>query len=160
MPGFSHFLGNRTINFRMFECLVTCFLRATVSLLCRLQAYQRYMFVIYPCLIISEGRRNSAIFWSHSNETATVRVCHCQYVEPRLSICQTIDNMSNMSNRDCQYVAKYKNTCENWCWYISENLRIVALKLLELTEFASPNLSIYFNFLWCWGSVVMLTFLN
>ena len=25
MPGFSHFLGNRTNNFRTLECLVTCF---------------------------------------------------------------------------------------------------------------------------------------
>ena len=28
----------------------------------------------------------------------------------------------------------------------SENLRIAALKLLTLTQFASPNQSIYFNF--------------
>ena len=39
------------------------------------------------------------------------------------------------------------------------NLRIVALKLLELTRFVSPNQSIYFNFVRCLGSVVM-TFLN
>ena len=26
----------------------------------------------------------------------------------------------------------------------------MAIKLLELTQFASPNLSIYFNFVWCW----------
>ena len=34
-------------------------------------------------------------------------------------------------------------TCENRCSNFSENLRIVALKLLELTRFLSPNLSIY-----------------
>ena len=33
----------------------------------------------------------------------------------------------------------------------SENLRIAALKLLKLTQFASPNLSIYFNFKQCWA---------
>ena len=45
MTGFSHFLGNITINFRMFECLVTCFLRVTVSLLYTgYKPYQRYTF--------------------------------------------------------------------------------------------------------------------
>ena len=43
------------------------------------------------------------------------------------------------------------NTCENRWSYFSENLRVVAMKLLELTQFASPYLSIYFNFLHCWG---------
>ena len=52
------------------------------------------------------------------------------------------------------------NTCENWYWYFSENLRIVALKLLELTQFASPNLSIYFNFVWCWGPLWCWYFLT
>ena len=67
------------------------------------------------------------------------------------------------------------NTCENGWLFFSENLRIIALKLHELTRFASSNQSIYFNFwhsvgrpLWCWhlffvfvfcwASVVMLTF--
>ena len=39
----------------------------------------------------------------------------------------------------------------NWWSNFSENLRVVALKLLELTQFASPNLWIYFNFVRCWG---------
>ena len=73
MPGFSHFLRNRTINFRMFECLVPCFLRVTVSSLCRLQVASKIPVPIYPCLIISEGRRNCSTFDHHSNETATVR---------------------------------------------------------------------------------------
>ena len=38
--------------------------------------------------------------------------------------------------------------------------RVMVLKLLELTQFASPNQSIYFNFVWCWGSDVVLTLLN
>ena len=63
IPGFSHFLRNRNINFRMFECLVTCLLRVTVSLLCRLQAVSKIHVPIYPCLIISEGRRNCSTFW-------------------------------------------------------------------------------------------------
>ena len=36
-------------------------------------------------------------------------------------------------------------TCENRWSNFSENLRIVDLKLLELTRFLSPNLSIYSN---------------
>ena len=131
MPGFSHFLGNRTINFSMFECLVTCFLRVTVSLLYQLQAVSKINVPIYPCLIISEGRRNCVTFWS---------------AQQRNSVSQETCNI---------------NTCENWCWYFSKNLRIVALKLLVLTQFASPNLTIYFDSctlilsgvagpLWCW----------
>ena len=73
MPGYSHFLGNRTINFRMFECLVTCSLRFTVLLLGRLHPVSKIHVPIYPCLIIGEGRRNSSTFDRHSNETATVR---------------------------------------------------------------------------------------
>ena len=126
MPGFSHFLGNRSSNFRMFECLVTCFLRVTVSLLCRLQAVSKIHVPIYPCLLISKGRRNCTTFDRHSkfsNGTATVR----------------------------KHVNQIFAACENLCWYFSENLPIVALKLIELTQFALPNLSIYFNFVWCWG---------
>ena len=40
------------------------------------------------------------------------------------------------------------NTCENAWSNFSANLRVVSLKLLELTQYAWPNLSIYFNF-WC-----------
>ena len=39
------------------------------------------------------------------------------------------------------------NTCENGWSNFSANLRVVSLKLLELAQFAWPNLSIYFNFL-------------
>ena len=121
MPRFSDFVGNRIINFPMFECLVTCFLRVAVYLLCRLQAVSKIHVLIYPCLIISERIRNCPTFWS------------AQPAKPRLS-----GNMlPNIS------------TCENGCWYFSENFRIVALKLLEFTQLASPNLSIYYNFLSC-----------
>ena len=39
------------------------------------------------------------------------------------------------------------NTCENGWLNFSSNLRVMSLKLLELTQFTWPNLSIYFNFL-------------
>ena len=39
------------------------------------------------------------------------------------------------------------NKCENGWSNCSADLRVVSLKLLELTQFALPNLSIYFNFL-------------
>ena len=51
-------------------------------------------------------------------------------------------------------------TCENEWSNFSKYLRNVALKLLELTRFASPDQSIYFNLVRCWGFAVMLTFLN
>ena len=72
-------------------------------------------------------------FDRHRNETATVR----------------------------KHVTKYKHMRKLMLVFLGNFfLRIVALKFFELTQFASPNLSIYFNFVWCWGSVVMLTFLN
>ena len=53
------------------------------------------------------------------------------------------------------------NTCENGWLNFLENLRLcIALILLELTRSASPNQSLYFNFVQYWGSVVMITFLN
>ena len=57
MPRFSHFLRNSKIYFRMLFYLVTCFLRVTVSLLCRLQAVSKIHVSIYPYLIC-EVRRN------------------------------------------------------------------------------------------------------
>ena len=39
----------------------------------------------------------------------------------------------------------YINTCKNLWLNFLENLRVVTLILLELTRFASPNQSIYFN---------------
>ena len=58
------------------------------------------------------------------------------------------------------YMLPNINRCENGLSNFSENLRIVAIKLCKLTRFLSLNLSIYFNFVRCWWSVVMLTFLN
>ena len=78
-PRFSHFLGNITINFRLFECLVTCFLRVTVSLLCRLQTISKIHVQIYPCLIISEGDEIVQPFDRHINETAIVRIHVTKY---------------------------------------------------------------------------------
>ena len=39
------------------------------------------------------------------------------------------------------------NTCENGWSNFSANIRVMSLKLLELAQFAWPNLWIYFNFL-------------
>ena len=43
------------------------------------------------------------------------------------------------------------NTCENGWSNFSPNLRVVTIKLIELTQFASPNLRIFFHFLLVWG---------
>ena len=43
------------------------------------------------------------------------------------------------------------NTCEKRWSNVSENQRVLATKLLELTQFASPNRSIYLNFVPFWG---------
>ena len=62
-----------------------------------------------------------------------------------------------------KHVIKYQNMrmVENGWSNFSDIPRVVAMKLLESTKFASPNLSIYFNFVrWLLESVVMLIFLN
>ena len=61
-PRYSNFLRNSIIHFRMFLYLVACFLRVTVSWLCRLQAVSNIHVPIYPYLI-SEGRRNCSTLW-------------------------------------------------------------------------------------------------
>ena len=131
MPRLSNLLINSIIHFRLVLYLVTCFLRGRVSFLCRLQAELKINVPIYPYLI-RERRRNCSTLWpaQQLNRDSHETCCH-----------------ANM------------NTCEN-CWaYCSENLKIAALKLL-LNQFASSNLSIYFNIVRCWGSIVILTFLT
>ena len=49
-----------------------------------------------------------------------------------------------------KHVTKYKHM-QKWMSNFSEILRIVALKLLGLTRFASPNQSIYFTLVRCLG---------
>ena len=43
-----------------------------------------------------------------------------------------------------------RKTCENEWWNILENIKVVAIKLLELILFVSLNISIYCNFVLCW----------
>ena len=57
-------------------------------------------------------------------------------------------------------VALYINTCDSGFSNISANLRVVTLKLLEFTQFASLNLSIYFSYVQVLRFFVMSTFLN
>ena len=106
------------------------FLRVTASLLFRLQPASKIHDPIYPYLI-SDGKRNCSTLWLSATK-------------PWLS--------ANMLPN----IKTYENVWSNF----SENLKIVALKLLELTQFASPNLSMYFHFIRCRRSVLMITFLN
>ena len=72
---------NRGIKMARFNVILngTCFLRVTVSLLCRLHAVSKIHVPIYPCLIISEGDEIVRPFDQHSNETATVRIHVTKY---------------------------------------------------------------------------------
>ena len=109
----------------IFIYLVTCFQIVTVSLLCRLQGKA----ISSPCTNRGINNIGTYIFNTacnrHSNETMTLR----------------------------KHVTKYINinTWENGWSNISENFIKVALKLLELTQFASANISIYINFIRCCG---------
>ena len=103
MPRFSYFLGNITINFLMFECLVTCFPESLFHYYAGYKSYQRYMFQFMPAKLLVKGNEIVLPFDRHSNKTATVRI----------------------------HVTKDKHI-RNGCCYFSENLRIVALKLLKL----------------------------
>ena len=107
----------RNSNIHFLHVLLTCFLRVTASLLCRLQAVSKIHVPIYPSLI-SEEKWNCSTFLP-----------------------------AQQRNRDSGNTLPSIKTCENGWSNFSENLRIVALKLLELTLFLSPNLSIYDYFL-------------
>ena len=71
MPRLSNFLRNSTMHFRVFLNLATCFLRVTVSLLCRLQAMPKIHILIYPYLI-SEERRKCLTLWPAQQRTVTL----------------------------------------------------------------------------------------
>ena len=88
----------------MFLYLLTCF-PSHGSLLCRSQAVSKIHVPIYPHLI-SEGRRNWTSLWP---------------AEQR-------DNDSRATCYQIQIHAKMNG------WIFSENLKIVAIKLLELTH--------------------------
>ena len=74
-------------------------------------------------------------------------------------IVRACDRLSNKVATLREHVTIYKKH-EKWIFEFLANLRVVTIKLLDLTEFASPDLSIYFNFVLVLGSVVMLTFLS
>ena len=60
-------------------------------------------------------------------------------------IVRASDQHSNETVTLRKYVTKYKNM-HKWMIEFSENLRVVAIKLLELTQFVLQNISIYSNF--------------
>ena len=61
-------------------------------------------------------------------------------------IVRACDRHRNETVTLTKHVTKYKYMQIGWSNF-SANLRVVSLKLLELTKFAWQNLSIYFNFL-------------
>ena len=75
-------------------------------------------------------------------------------------IVQPFDRHSNETMTVRKHVTKYKHIRE-WMLVFPGKFEKRGIKICSvLTQLASPNLSIYFNFVWCLGSVVMLTFLN
>ena len=118
----------RAIFLIIYLYLIKCFLRVTVSLLCRLQAVSKMHVPIYPYLI-SKGIPNSSTWPAQQLSRDTLETCY-------------------------QNIKTWANGWSNF----SENLRIVALKLHELTRFASPNQSISFNFVWCVSLHTMVCF--
>ena len=69
-----------------------------------------------------------------------------------VSLLQLITGITTVSQETCYQILKHAKMDGQ---IFSENLRIVALKLLELTRFLTPNISIYFHFVRYWGSVVI-----
>ena len=125
IPRFSNFPNNTNINFRMCVYLVTCFLTVAVSLLCRSKGRK----ISSPFCNYQTGINNVTCIFDtacnrHSNETVTLR----------------------------KHVTKHSNL-RKLMVLVPENVRILALKSLDLTLFLSPILSIYFNFVRCWGAL-------
>ena len=110
-------LRNSTTNIHMFLYLVTCFLRVTVLLLCRLQAVSKIQAPIYPYLISEERWKCSTNCDRHCNQTVTLR--------------KHVTKIKTFENSVCVWIRRSN---------LSENLIIVALKLLELTGILSANL--------------------
>ena len=94
IPQFTTFLRNSLTYFLMFLYLVTCFLRVTVSLLCRLQAVSTKHVPIYPDLI-GAGRRNCSTLWPAQNETVTVRKHVTKYKHMRTWIIEFLIKLEN-----------------------------------------------------------------
>ena len=63
MPRLLNFLRNPTTHFRMFLYLVTCFLKVTVSLLCRLQAVSKIHVPIHHYLLLLFIKRSAVQGW-------------------------------------------------------------------------------------------------
>ena len=84
MPQFSNSLRNSTIHFHMFLYLLTCFPRVAVSLLCRLEAYHRYMIQFIPIwFYIVTGDKIVLPCSRHSNETTTLEKHATRYKKMR-----------------------------------------------------------------------------
>ena len=100
-PRLSDFLRNSTIHFRIFLYLVTCFLRVTVSLLCRSQAVSKLSVPIYHYQI-SEGRRNCQSFDRYINETVTLRKHVTKYKNMRKQMVEILRKSNSSGNKNDQ----------------------------------------------------------
>ena len=131
MPRVSNFLRNSIIRFRMFLYLISCLLRVTVSLLCRLQAVSKMHVPIFPYLI-SEGRRNCSTLWP-----------------------------AQKRNRDSQgtYVTKYKHM-RKWIVEFLRKFESRGIKIARVNSILITKIHQIYQFtlilygvggpLWCW----------
>ena len=118
-PRPTNFLRNSTINFRLFLYLVTCIRRVTVFRCCAGPKLEQFRL---PSLT-RQGQIGTCIFDKLATDIGT---------KLRLS--------GNMLPNIKACYCGWQN--------FSENLRVVAIKLLELTQFASPN-HFFLNFVRC-----------
>ena len=126
MPKFSNLLRNSTIHFR-------------VSIFGSIFP-ERHGFVAVPV--------------TRSNNLISLHQLDRDKLE-HVSLIQLVNGNYNETVTLRKHASKYKNM-RKWMIEFLENLRIVALKLLELTRFLSPNLQftvIYFNFVRWLGSL-------
>ena len=127
MPRFTNFLKKFTIHFCKCFYLVTCFVRVTVSLLCRSQGRT----------ISSPSTNKRGINWNkylwYSNETDWTKPLH-----------------SNETVTLMKHATIYKNM-RKWLVDFLRKFSSRGIKMLEWTQFASSNQSMYFNFARCWG---------
>ena len=119
--------------FSHFLYLETFSLRVTVSLICRLQAVSEIHFSICPHLIREEGR-NCSTLWPAQQRKSDSQ--------------EHVTKYKNMRKWMVRFLIKFDN----------RGIEISRVNSILITK--SFNIVIYFNFVWCWGSVVMLTSLN
>ena len=158
----SNFLRNSTIHFRNFLCLVTffsshCFVAVPGTIYNNFAPFTNYIGYIYIYIYIYYNFQ-SVFSPIHINTDDDIFVDWSRAGADTLEHVSLIKLVTGMTTKPwlSGNMLPNINTCENLWSNFSENRIVVEIKLLELTLFASPYLTIYFYFIQCWGLLILI----